>query len=273
MAKKSDTSRRLLAMSNEEPLVLVGEPQRIKGKLHLTNTGTEEVVLQNTQLRTVTTKKGRGKSAPPALEINKPLHPIIVRPGRSRSVSVKMALDPTTPPGEYEAELEADGEIKPVIVHIIEKLDISLNPGKLVIRESPGGTATRRVVIQNHGNVPLPIGDIGAVVLEDDRLECRILRRAVAAIDTENSEATFEDHFRTIIAQVQGVLQQAGALRVRNKTGNVTIPPGGTQAIDLEIQLPDTLDKRTRYSASVALYNRNLIFEIEPILGNNSNNT
>ena len=269
MVKKSDTSSGLSDMSSEEPLILIGEPGRIKGKLHLTNTGSEEVVLQNARLRATPAKKGRSKST---LEFNKPLHPIIVRPGRSRSVSVKMVLDPSTPPGEYDVELEAGGEIKPVKVHVIEKMDISLNPSKLIIRESPGGTVTKRVVIRNDGNVHIVIDDIGAIVLEDDRLECRILRRVVAAIDTENSDASFEDHFRTAIAQVQGVLQQSGALRVRNTTGSVTLSPGATQAIELEIQLPKTLDKRSRYSASVPIYNRNLIFEIEPVLGNHSSN-
>ena len=270
MAKKRETQSVFRAMSSEEPLVLVGEPGRIKGKLNLTNSGAEEVVLQGAQLRTAATSKAA--ESRPALDINKPLHPIIVRPGRSRSVSLKMALDPTTPPGEYDAELEVGGEVKPVKVHVVEKIDIRLHPDKLIIREAPGGTASKRIVVQNVGNVPVTIGDIGAVVLEDDRLQCRLLRRVVAAIDTKNPEAEFEDYFRTLIEQAQGVLQQAGALRVRSKTGSVTIPPGGTQAIDLEIQLPESLDKRTRYTASVALYNRNLDFEIDPILGDRSDN-
>ena len=264
MAKKRETPKVFSAMSSAEPLVLVGEPGRIKGRLNLTNTGSEDMVLEGAQLRTAASTR---KQAGAALEIHKPIHPIIVRPGRSRSVSLKMALDPTTPPGEYDAELEAGGEIKPVKVHVIEKVDIRLHPDKLIIREAPGGTAVKRVVIRNDGNVPVTVGDIGAVVLEDDRLQCRVLRRVVAAIDTNNRDAEFEDYFRTLVEQVQGVLQQAGALRVRSRSGSVTIAPGDTQPIDLEIHLPESLDKRTRYTASVALYNRNLVFEIDPILG------
>jgi hypothetical protein len=269
MAKKRETYRGLKAMSAEEPLVLIGEPGRIKGKLNLTNTGTEDMVLEGAQLRTAAATTKRSGAA---LEINKPLNPIIVRPGRSRSVSLKMALDPTTPPGEYDAELEAGGEVKPVKVHVIEKVDIRLFPDRLIVREAPGGTAVKRVVIRNDGNVPVTVGDIGAVVLEDDRLQCRILRRFAAAIDTGNRDAEFEDYFRTLIEQIQGVLQQAGALRVRSRSGSVTVPPGGTEAIDLEIHLPESLDKRTRYTASVALYNRNLTFEIDPILGDRVEN-
>lgn len=269
MAKKREATSGFSAMSSEEPLILIGEPGRIRGKLNLTNTGTEDLVLQGAQLRTAAATKARAAAT---LEINKPLHPIIVRPGRSRSISVKMALDPTTPPGEYDVELEAGGVVKPVKVHVIEKIDIRLHPDKLIIREAPGATAQKRVVIRNDGNVPVTVGDIGAVVLEDDRLQCRTLRRAVAAIDTRDREAEFEDYFRTLVEQLQGVLQQAGALRVRSRGGSVTIPPGGTQPIDLEIQLPESLDKRTRYTASVALYNRNLIFEIEPILGDRLEN-
>ncbi|HLV33548.1 MAG TPA: hypothetical protein VKY59_00480 [Spirillospora sp.] len=267
MAKKGDTSGVLKALASEEPLVLVGESGRIRGKLNLTNTSSEEVVLQDALLRTLPVKGARGKETPAALEINKPLHPIIMRPGRSRSVSLKMTIDPYTPPGEYDAQLEIGGETKPVKVHVVEKVDLSLHPDRLVIREAPGGTVTRRIVIQNKGNVPLVIGEIGAVPLEDERLECRILRRVATAINTEAKAADFEDHFRTAMAQIQGVIQQAGALRVHNNTGTVTIAPGGAQAIDLEIQLPESLDRRTRYTALVPIYSRNLMFEIAPILG------
>jgi hypothetical protein len=267
MAKKADTSGVLKAMSSDEPLVLVSEAGRVKGKLNLTNASTEKVVLQDGMLRSVPAKGERGKTQPPALEINKPIHPIIMHPGRSRSVSLKLSIDPHTPPGEYEAKLEVGGETKLVKVHVVEKVDLGLYPNKLVIREAPGASVSRRVVVHNNGNLPIVIGDIGPVVMEDELLECRIIRRVVAAINTDDKSAEFEDYFRTAIAQIQGVLQQAGALRVRNTSGAVTIPPGDTQPIDLEIQLPESLDRRTRYTAVVPIYNRNLTFEIAPILG------
>jgi hypothetical protein len=178
-----------------------------------------------------------------------------------------MALDPYTPPGEYDAELEVSGEIKPVKVHITEKIDLSVSPDKIIIRDVPGSKVTKRIVLTNNGNVPLSIGEIGAIILEDERLECRVMRRVLAAIDTKNKEAKFEDYFRVAIAQAQNVLLEAGALRVHNKTGSITLDPGSTQVIDLEIQIPESLDRRTRYTASVALYNENLSFEIAPILG------
>jgi hypothetical protein len=254
-------------MFSSEPVILVGEPQRLRGKINLTNSGAEDMVLQGGQFRTPA-KKLQGKAVQRQLDINQPLHPIIVRSGRSRSISVKMALDPFTPPGEYDAELEVGGQTKPVKLHIIEKIDLSVHPDKLIIREVPGATVTKRIIVTNNGNVPLTIGEIGAVVLEDERLECRVMRRVLAAIDTNNKEAELEDYLRTAIAQAQSVLQEAGALRVHNKTGNVSLEPGSTLPIDLEIQLPESLDKRTRYTAVIGLYNENLIFEIAPAFGN-----
>jgi hypothetical protein len=113
MAKKIETPGVLKRLSDSEPLILVGEPKRIRGKLNLTNTGAEEVIIQNAHLRTAQAGvvPGRKAAQKPRLEISQPLQPIIVRPGRSRNVSVKMALDPYTPPGEYDAELEVSGEV------------------------------------------------------------------------------------------------------------------------------------------------------------------
>jgi hypothetical protein len=264
MAKKPETVS-VLGMLGNKPLVLTGEPRRIRGRFNLTNTGDEQVVVRGAQLRTASKTKRRG--AQPALEVNYPIHPIIVRPGRSRSVSVRMSIDPYTPPGEYEAELEVGGETTPIKLHVIEKVDLSIFPDRLIIRDAPGASVSKRIIVRNNGNVPVSIGEIGAVVLEDERLECRLVRRIVAALDSENEEAELEDHLRTAIAQAQSVFQQAGALRVRNRSGTVTIEPGSTEPIDLEIQLPNSLDRRTRYTGSVALYNSDLVFVIAPILG------
>lgn len=266
MAKKADTPK-VIQLPADEPLVLVGEPKRIKGQFRLANTGDQPVIVRDGLLRAAPEKKGRGKSKTPALEIRKPLHPIRLKAGDSRSVKVKMAVDPFTPPGEYEAELEVGGEVRAVTVHVTEKLDLNLNPSKLVLRAAPGATVSRRIVVRNNGNVPLTIGEIGAVVLEDERIECRVLRRVVAAIDADKSkQADMTDYFKLMVSQVHEVLSQSGALRVHSKTGTVTIAPGAIQPIDLEIRVPDSLDRRTRYLASVPIYNRNLVFEVAPIL-------
>jgi hypothetical protein len=50
MAKKIETPSVLKRLSDSEPLILVGEPKRIRGKLNLTNAGAEEVVIQNAHL-------------------------------------------------------------------------------------------------------------------------------------------------------------------------------------------------------------------------------
>jgi len=268
MAKKAETFS-VRGVLGEEPLVLVGEPHRLRGKLNLTNMGGEDVVLQGAQFRTPEAKRLKSKGAQRLLEINQPLQPIIVRPGRSRSVSVKMSLDPLTPPGEYDAELEVNGQIKPVKLHITERIDLKISPNKIIIRAAPGSTITKRIVFSNNGNVPLSIGELGAVVLEDERMECRIMRRFLAAIDTKNREAEMKDYFRTVVEQAQSVLQEAGALRVYNKA--ITLEPGSTEAVDFEIYVPESLDKRSRYNASVALYDENLIFEIAPVFSNGSN--
>ena len=98
--------------------------------------------------------------------------------------------------------------------------------------------------------------------MDDDLLNCRILRAAVAAVGDETQP--LEEYLAEIARQARVVLAQAGNLRVHNTTGTIELAPGEVRAVELEIRLPDSLDRRGRYRANAALYTSDLEFIIVP---------
>ena len=108
----------------------------------------------------------------------------------------------------------------------------------------------------NLGNVPLVIGEIGAVVLDDELTNCRSLRAVTAAWPDEDGEHDAVDRFVDLYVKEgwKKVVEHSGVLRVHTVGGPREIPPGQTQVVDLEITLPDRLEPRTRYTGFAPLY-------------------
>ena len=126
----------------------------------------------------------------------------------------------------------------------------------------------KRIVVSNRGNVPISISEIGAVPLDDEQLQCRTLRAAAAAVGDETR--TFQEYLAIILYQAKLVMEQSGALRVRNLSGTTVVNPGEVKPVDLEIRVPDGLEKRSRFRGVVALYTANLEFLIVPVSGANA---
>jgi hypothetical protein len=256
-----------LKIQGDGPLVLSGPPHKLRGKYTLLNSGSERLRLRETNISNLKRKGSRAKSS---LAFEQRKRPFVLRPGRSRRVPLTLAMDRHTPPGEYQAELTIGKQARAVTLYVAENIELSISPQRLVLPNVAGETAVRRVVLSNQGNVPLAIGEIGAVPLDDDLLVCRTLRAALKAVANEakdeKQEETkcFDEYMGEIFHQAQIVLDKAGILRIHNKTGTVTLMPGATQAIELEIRLPDTLDKRTRYRGSAAIYTTSLNIVIVP---------
>jgi hypothetical protein len=117
--------------------------------------------------------------------------------------------------------------------------------------------------LSNLGNVSITIDELAAIPLDDDLLQCRLLRAVVAALG-EEQEQTIDSILTEFAHQSRTILQQSGLLRVRNLTGRLTLEPGQVSPVDLEFRLPDSLDKRTRYRALVPMLTADLEVLIAP---------
>lgn len=258
----------ILDTPEDEPILLVGQPVALSGEIKLRNPGDRNVILRDTRLHGTPLIAGveekAGKAAPPGEPIQQAISTVVLRPGQSRRVPLNIALSAHTPPGEYRGEIEVAGRKRPVVYYITEMLEIDISPLRFVIENHPGATIAKQIVVSNLGNVPLNIGEFGPVTLDVEALDCIVGRMAVTQADQfETMDQFLVDQVR----QTKRVNEEIGILRVRNASGAATVQPGEVRAFDLQIRIPDHLEKRYRYFGSVPIYTENLFFVIVPAPG------
>ena len=263
MAQAGDPKSPLMADA-AEPLVLVGPPREIRGEFVVRNPTERKIIVRQPVLKAAAPATGRAKAAAAkagiaALPETVALRRIKVRAGQSRPVPLSLTLDPRTPPGTYQAELDVNGEQRSVVVHVTEDVALALSPDEIVLPGRAGEKFEKRVVFTNEGNVPVHVKALGAVVLEDDAAHCRALRGALQ--DVGDTMKNLDD-FAVALGRRYRAIYDTIALRVQND--EVTVAPGETQAIDLTITLPEKLEKRARYAGTVAISTSTLTFMVVP---------
>ena len=233
-----------------ESLVLAGPPRRLTGRVELKSRSDSTVIVREVGL-----SDARGLLAKGPLV--QAIRPLVLRPGQQRRMSMALALDPATPPGEYRAELELGGQVRPVVLLVSEIVDPGLQPSSLVIFNRPGEVQRRRVAVSNEGNVAFTPGEFGAVDLEDDLVAARAMRlrlRPWADLDIPALE-------RSAVALVPvasaGAFREAG-LEVRLAGRPVELLPGATGVIDLELTLQTELPAGSRFRGQIPVLTRNI---------------
>jgi hypothetical protein len=245
----------------EEPLVLAGPPRAIRGEFRLQNPTTEKVIVRNPVFRTALPAGRKGARAEPAPlpEAGLVMRRIVMRPGQTRPIPVALELDSRTPPGTYHAELAINDQSRGVVIHVTEEIELTVVPDEVVLAGEPGAKIKKRVVFTNRGNVPIAIRSIGTVVLEDELAHCQALR---GALDDVGDTMEGLDAFAAALGKRYKKLYETLVLKVQNTA--VTLAPGDTQAVDLTITLPESLDSRSRYVGTAAIATLNLPFIIVP---------
>lgn len=244
-----------------EPLVLIGPPRGIRGEFRVQNPTERKIIVRQPLLkRAAAAPRGKGaKAVTPIPEEALALRRIVVRPGQSRPIPIALTLDPTTPPGTYEAQLDVDGEMRTVLMHVTEDASFSIAPDELVLPNRPGEKMQKQVVITNHGNVPLSVRTIGTVVLDEELAHCRALR---GALDEVGDTMKNLDDFLIALGKRYKAIYATLVLKVQND--KATIASGETKLVDLTITLPEKLEPRSRYTGYAAISTGTLTFMIVP---------
>lgn len=264
-----------MMLDAEQPLVLVGPPRGVRGELSLQNPTDRKVIIREPRVRPasistdIPIKKAAGgrKAAADTPAVTRAvlsespmvMRRIIMRPGQSRPIPVALALDPRTPPGTYNAELEIHGQQRSVVIHVIEDVALTIAPGEIVLPNRPGEKVEKRVVFTNDGNVPVSVRSLGTVVLDEELVHCRALRGALSDVG-ETMESL--DDFIAALGRRYKKLYETLVLKVKN--AEVIIEPGQTKSVDLTITLPEKLESRSRYSGYAAISTSSLTFTIVP---------
>ncbi len=244
-----------IATPHDEPLVLAGPPAKLTGQIDLHNPGDASVVLRdagfNDPRGILRVRPGRQSFSP-----------FVVRAHQHQRGPVTISLDPATPPGEYRAEIELAGSTRPVVLHVTESIDLAVHPQSIVILNQRGAQR-RRIVVTNEGNVPFAIGDLGDVDLEDDTLSERT-RLALEPV-TRAAKSRTKDLDGPVLVLLR--LARADAFResglsVRSHGPAVTVTPGETVVIDLDVTLQADLPPNSRYRGRTPLLTRDLKFVV-----------
>lgn len=144
--------RRTTARADDEPLVLVGPPGRLRAVVTVANTGDRRLAVRSSTVRR------EGAPDLPGLASG------VVDPGATDSVPVTVALEPGTAPGDYTAELEVAGVRRAVVLRVEPELAMHVSPRRMLAEP---GTQTVTLVVRNEGNVDVPLAPVTRARTDD----------------------------------------------------------------------------------------------------------
>jgi hypothetical protein len=241
------------------PIVLAGEPRRLVGRVKLHNPAPDRVVVRGARLCGAPAPYESKRDEVQEYSISLTA---ILAPNEKSAVPLRVAIDAQTPPGDYAAELVL-GEFRyPVQLLVAETVSLSVTPSEIVIENHPAERLEKRLFLTNDGNIPLQVGNIGAVVLDDELLACKTIRGTLER-GTEEIKSVHE-WVSTYIAQGKHQIDTTGMLWVEVIGAPLTLQPGETRGIDVTIRIPDTLDQRSRYWGVIFLYDANIGITVAP---------
>ncbi len=144
MTPTAPRTRRPAAKPAKPPaaLVISGPPDRLQTVVSVENAVQERVAVRGLVLH---------RDGEPSLAASASA---LIPPGETAQIPVVFRLDPSTPPGEHDAEVEVGGIRRSARLLVEARPSLRVSPGRVLAH--PGRqTVTLHVV--NHGNVPIPL--------------------------------------------------------------------------------------------------------------------
>lgn len=171
--------------------------------------------------------------------------------GEAREVRVDLPLPMNTAPGSYEAKLEGSaGGVLPVVVQVLEKRALRIQPAAITREVHAGEVLTLRVNVTNLGNVPVEIPK--GTPLHFHRLDRSWNAHFHAAAKEKGSEGyvAFLDDF---VARMGDAEPPLGRAKIREGAG--TLEPLEGRWLELELHVPKPLPAGREYQALIRLAN------------------
>lgn len=164
---------------------------------------------------------------------------------------IRLRLDPATPPGRYEGGVEIAGVARPIVIDVVETIDIAIRPQPVVIDLASGPKHKTAVAIENRGNVPLTIDLAGDYPLGE---EIAIFPERIERDESDALRRLADLFARTIGARARRAMRDAGTVTLAMPDGVMRIDPGATQTVAVGVTLPEGLSPGIRYRAFIPVY-------------------
>jgi hypothetical protein len=225
-------------------VVFSGPPKMLRGDVRVMNTGNQKLKMTSLPVMTETLL------GPAALPLQNLTVGARLQPGEQAAVKSTIQLDSRTPPGTYEFKVDIGGMTVPATAHVTEVVDFRMEPAAVTLLAGAETSFEKTFVIENAGNVPLPIGErCEAPLIDSIDLKTSMLRGLHSAVDGELKEKL--NSWLTDWGE-----RSPGTLVVLRDP--IVLSPGNKIAVKAVFELPQDLEPYRCYTADLQLYNASL---------------
>jgi hypothetical protein len=173
-----------------------------------------------------------------------------VPPGAKGRLPVQFSVDPETPPGRYKAVFDLDGAERAAEIEVLPDPRLEIQPARMEVTGAPGAVVQATAVLANRGNVPLELGLLGMLVLQEEEQLCLSLQQALARVKAATDEAGKGSPHTLFLDSLAGSLAERktdfGKVRLAKP---LTLPPGDAALVELEFHLPRDMLVGRQYRA------------------------
>jgi len=235
----------------QESIIFTGPPDLLTGEVIFENKSGDDFHLSKLPL--VHEKiKDLSELHFDAFQVNSDLNA-----GQRLLQSVRISLDPHTPPAVHEMEVLIGGIRKKIKMIIQPNVSVEVTPEEITLMGTdPGISHHTDIQVSNNGNVPvdLPSGEYNTELPGKSILRC--LETAVRETSGKTATETMEAFFGNVRHEME-----SGVKIVFEKSG-MSLKPGESATIGLVITLPVKADRREIYEGSVSILNDRLSYKI-----------
>jgi len=223
----------------ENEIILSGPPSSLRGPVMLHNATDQHLFVRELPM----------KNAQNADAVF-PVHTTL-KPREKKSKNLFYAVDPLTPAGTYEMNLQIGDETKKVTLIVHENLDVQLSPENIILEGiEPGLQHTKEILFSNKGNIALAIPAIKHNTLTDMDLICRNLSLAVRTSGDEGIEKTLDTFTKGLKKDITDWVDIS-----ITEAGQV-VGPGQTILLHLNITLPADVNKNYHYTGDIRMFDQ-----------------
>jgi hypothetical protein len=137
-----------------DAIVLTGPPGLVRATVSVENAVDQRVAVRGLTLhragRDVVTGAGTA----------------LIPPGATADVPVSFRLEPDTPPGDYDAEVDVAGQRRRAVLHVEPDFEVHVSPRRVL---AVVGRHAVTLTVTNAGNVPVPVAKLARTHTDDGR--------------------------------------------------------------------------------------------------------
>jgi hypothetical protein len=235
----------------QKSIVFTGPPDMLTGQVIFENKSKDDFHLTKLPLEHKELKELNGMRFD-AFQVNSDLNA-----GQRLLQTVRISLDPHTPPASYEMDVYIGGIRKKINLVIQPNISVEVSPEEITfIGTDPGISHHADIRILNNGNIPvdLPTGDY-----EKELSEKSIIKSLAAAVK-EGSGKSATETLETFFGFIRQELENG--VRISFGPSSGFLNPGESATIGIEFTLPPKITEKQHYEGSIKILNDKLSYKI-----------